>query len=375
MRSQMFHHGGLKQGSWFDAPGRRRIVTQYHEVVGYFLGRRAQILAQVLVALGLAGTSIAQIIACAGDMYYINNSFSKRDWELIWGGVLMVFAFVPTFRHFRVLNIIALVGTCYTAILILIITVGHGFSPQHVALMPANAIDFFTGSAVLVSALGNHSIALEMMDAMQKGSQYIPAYFGGWLWSALLVLPHSIAVNYAFPLTIGKNDNVFGVLPVTTAVKASVWLMVIHQWVAFALYCTPLLYMWEKLIGTHTRPWFIRLPSRLPIVLLIYFLAVAFPFYGSINSLIGALSVPATAFVLPALAYNVLYSTQAAREASIYPPHPALQVRDWRPVRLLNWLIVAMFATFGVVAVVFSVIKIAQNITTFSIFAACYQCH
>lgn len=35
-------------------------------------------LAQVLVALGLAGTSIAQIIACAGDMYYINNSFSKR---------------------------------------------------------------------------------------------------------------------------------------------------------------------------------------------------------------------------------------------------------------------------------------------------------
>uniref|UniRef100_A0A383WBV8 Amino acid transporter transmembrane domain-containing protein n=1 Tax=Tetradesmus obliquus TaxID=3088 RepID=A0A383WBV8_TETOB len=270
----------LKQGSWFDAPGRRRIVTQYHEVVGYFLGRRAQILAQVLVALGLAGTSIAQIIACAGDMYYINNTFSKRDWELIWGGVLMVFAFVPTFRHFRVLNIIALVGTCYTAILILIITVGHGFSPQHVALMPTNAIDFFTGSAVLVSALGNHSIALEMMDAMQKGSQYIPAYFGGWLWSALLVLPHSIAVNYAFPLTIGKNDNVFGVLPVTTAVKASVWLMVIHQWVAFALYCTPLLYMWEKLIGTHTRPWFIRLPSRLPIVLLIYFLAVAFPFYG-----------------------------------------------------------------------------------------------
>lgn len=52
-----------------------------------------------------------------------------------------------------------------------------------------------------------------------------------------------------------------------------------------------------------------------------------------------------------------------------------LQVRDWRRVRLLNWLIVAMFATFGVVAVVFSVIKIAQNITTFSIFAACYQCH
>jgi hypothetical protein len=35
--------------------------------------------------------------------------------------------------------------------------------------------------------------------------------------------------------------------------------------VAFALYCTPLLYMWEKLIGTHTKPWYMRLPSRLPV--------------------------------------------------------------------------------------------------------------
>jgi hypothetical protein len=49
------------------------------------------------------------------------------------------------------------------------------------------------------------------------------------------------------------------------AVKVSVGLMVVHQWVAFALYCTPLLYMWEKLIGTHTKPWYIRLPSRLPV--------------------------------------------------------------------------------------------------------------
>lgn len=57
----------------------------------------------------------------------------------------------------------------------------------------------------------------------------------------------------------------YGVLPISMAVKVSVGLMVVHQWVAFALYCTPLLYMWEKLIGTHTKPWYIRLPSRLPV--------------------------------------------------------------------------------------------------------------
>ena len=36
-----------------------------------------------------------QVIACAGDAFYIDRSFSKREYELIFGGVLMIFAFVP----------------------------------------------------------------------------------------------------------------------------------------------------------------------------------------------------------------------------------------------------------------------------------------
>lgn len=35
------------------------------------------------------------MIACAGDAFYIDRSFSKREYELIFGGVLMIFAFVP----------------------------------------------------------------------------------------------------------------------------------------------------------------------------------------------------------------------------------------------------------------------------------------
>ncbi len=57
-----------------------------------------------------------------------------REWSIIWGGVLMVFALVPTFRHFRVLNIIALVGTTYTAILIIILGIQKGFGESGVNL-------------------------------------------------------------------------------------------------------------------------------------------------------------------------------------------------------------------------------------------------
>ena len=37
------------------------------------------------------------------------------------------------------------------------------------------------------------------------------------------------------------------------------------QCIAYAIYITPVFFMWEKLIGTHYKPNWIRLPSRLPV--------------------------------------------------------------------------------------------------------------
>ena len=48
--------------------------------------------------------------------------------------------------------------------------------------------------------------------------------------------------------------------------------MFVPQAVAYGLFVTPLYFMWEKLIHTHRRPLWIRLPSRIPVVLLIWFM-------------------------------------------------------------------------------------------------------
>lgn len=37
-----------------------------------------------------------------------------RTYELAFGAALVSFSFVPTFRHFRVLNVIGLIGTTFT---------------------------------------------------------------------------------------------------------------------------------------------------------------------------------------------------------------------------------------------------------------------
>lgn len=31
------------KGAWFDASGRRKVITQYHETIGHFLGRKMQV--------------------------------------------------------------------------------------------------------------------------------------------------------------------------------------------------------------------------------------------------------------------------------------------------------------------------------------------
>lgn len=66
-----------------------------------------------------------------------------------------------------------------------------------------------------------------------------------------------------FPaLTAG---NVYGILPMSTAKQLSIYLMLVHQVIAFCLYSAPLYYMSEKLFGVHTKSMPLKLLARLPV--------------------------------------------------------------------------------------------------------------
>ena len=64
LRASAQHVG--RAGTWYDADGKRRRATQYHEVMGYWGGPFMKYTAQTLVAVHLVGTATAQIIACSG---------------------------------------------------------------------------------------------------------------------------------------------------------------------------------------------------------------------------------------------------------------------------------------------------------------------
>ena len=53
----------VKDDTWYDSSGKRRVVTQYHETIGYFLGDWAKYIVQILVIINLFGTNVSQVCA------------------------------------------------------------------------------------------------------------------------------------------------------------------------------------------------------------------------------------------------------------------------------------------------------------------------
>ena len=91
------------------------------------------------------------------------------------------------------------------------------------------------------------------------------------------------------------------------------------QFITFGFACTPLYFVWEKLIGVHeTGSVALRAAARLPIVVPIWFLAIIFPFFGPINSTVGSLLVSFTVYIIPALAHMITFRSATAREVRIY---------------------------------------------------------
>lgn len=79
--------------------------------------------------------------------------------------------------------------------------------------------------------------------------------------------------------------------------------------------------MWEKMLKIHQKPLWVRLPLRLPLSGAVWLISVAFPFYNLINSILGAFTSSFETYIIPAVVFNWVYRTKAARDACPKPPY------------------------------------------------------
>jgi auxin influx carrier (AUX1 LAX family) len=90
----------------------------------------------------------------------------------------------------------------------------------------------------------------------------------------------------------------------------------VQQAVAFGLFSMPLMLFWEKLWGLHYSHYLVRTACRIPVALTLWLLALAFPFFGPLNSMIGALFMSFSVFIIPCIAYIITFWSPQARQVT-----------------------------------------------------------
>ena len=87
----------------------------------------------------------------------------------------------------------------------------------------------------------------------------------------------------------------------------------------FVLFTHPIFLFCEKAVVVHTRAFFLRALSRIPAVALILFIALAVPFFGPINALLGAFGTAFGSYTIPTVAFLIIYRSKSAREVTTIP--------------------------------------------------------
>lgn len=402
----------VTDGSWWDTDGKHMLVVQYFTVMGFFLGTWAKVSCVIVFVIVIIGLLMTQINACANNMYFVDPSRPKREWALIYGGI-MVFTmiFFPRFNHFRLANVIGLVTVLTMAIYIIIIASEKGVDYAHAKLWPNNSQEWFNGAAIWLTILGTHSVTFEILESMENTRHFKTSFSSAWLWAICVTVPHSILCNLVYGQMfkqLGSGaDNIFALLgfnsaqeayiklvtkaPVPTSKYAMAIMMNMHQFIAYAIYGTSLNFVWEKLLRVHDKPWYIKMPLRIPLGALVWFLAILAPFYGAINALYASLAIPYLGFVLPSIAMMHHYRSRVQLENSVIKPYrwvywapPALAARlEARhpylglvvtPWFAMNLFMVLFFSGFGGTAIYYSVLLVKQYYQSFGAFAQCYAC-
>ncbi|XP_028065749.1 auxin transporter-like protein 2 [Camellia sinensis] len=349
-------------------------VIQWFEVLDGLLGPCWKAVGLAFNCTFLMFGSVIQLIACASNIYYINDKLDKRTWTYIFGACCATTVFIPSFHNYRIWSFLGLGMTTYTAWYLTIAALVHGQVEGVTHSGPTKLVLYFTGATNILYTFGGHAVTVEIMHAMWKPQKFKYIYLFATFYVFTLTIPSAAAVYWAFGDQLLNHANAFSLLPQTGFRDTAVILMLIHQVITFGFACTPLYFVWEKVVGMHdTKSMFLRAIARLPVVIPIWFLAIIFPFFGPINSAVGALLVSFTVYIIPALAHMLTYRKASARKNAA--EKPPFFLPSWTAMYVVNtfvvvWVFVVGFG-FGGWA---SMTNFIKQVDTFGLFAKCYQC-
>ncbi|GAU30619.1 hypothetical protein TSUD_62390 [Trifolium subterraneum] len=226
-------------------------ILYWFEVLDGLLGKHWRNVGLGFNCTFLLFGSVIQLIACASNIYYINDNLDKRTWTYIFGACCATTVFIPSFHNYRIWSFLGLVMTTYTAWYLTIAAILHGQMEGVKHSGPNKMVLYFTGATNILYTFGGHAVTVEIMHAMWKPQKFKAIYLLATLYVLTLTIPSAVAVYWAFGDMLLNHSNAFALLPKSPFRDMAVILMLIHQFITFGFACTPLYFVWEKAIGMH----------------------------------------------------------------------------------------------------------------------------
>lgn len=350
----------------------KRHILQYHEVIGIVAGKWFGRITLGFNMVALTFACVLQLIACSSDVYYMNSKWNKREWLYLFGSLALPTVLLPSIHNFRVVSLLGIATTTLTSAYMTVAALQHGQIDNVKHQGPKSMVQFFSGATNILFSFGSHGLCIELMEAMWKPKNYKYAYAAAVLYTYFLTIPDSVSVYWAYGDILLHNSNAFGVLPKSKMKNVSIIAMILHQYVAFMLNVNPLFLAWEKVVGIHTSKRFaVKAITRIPVVLVIWFLALAIPFFGPINSVMGAFLISFSVYIIPSVAFMRVYFKGELQEMKNTKTRLKWKVMFGLSAFVGSWVFVVGFG-FGGWA---SMTNFSRQIHNFGFFDKCYQCH
>ncbi|KAL2937140.1 Auxin transporter-like protein 2 [Bienertia sinuspersici] len=135
----------------------RNHVIQWFEVLDGLLGKHWRNVGLAFNCTFLLFGSVIQLIACASNIYYINDNLDKRTWTYIFGACCATTVFIPSFHNYRIWSFVGLVMTTYTAWYLTIASILHGQVEGVKHSGPTKLVLYFTGATNILYTFGGHA--------------------------------------------------------------------------------------------------------------------------------------------------------------------------------------------------------------------------
>ncbi|KAG6728736.1 hypothetical protein I3842_02G188300 [Carya illinoinensis] len=204
-------------------------VIQWFEVLDGLLGPYWKAVGLAFNCTFLLFGSVIQLIACASNIYYIDDHLDKRTWTYIFGACCATTVFIPSFHNYRIWSFLGLGMTTYTAWYLTIGALVNGQVEGVEHSGPTKLVLYFTGATNILYTFGGHAVTVEIMHAMWKPQKFKYIYLLATLYVFTLTLPSAIAMYWAYGDKLLTHANAFALLPRNGWRDAAVILMLIHQ--------------------------------------------------------------------------------------------------------------------------------------------------